>query len=190
MSAKDLYRFRVITGVALSPDEKRIAYTVERMDETDRKYYTNIFMLNTASRESRQFTHGNHNDGQPAWSHSGEHLAFVSTREKKTGIYIMPVGGGAEKKLLEVEGSISDLQWTPDDRHLVFDLQYADSHFVEDEKKKKEPPVYRHITRLFFRLDGLGRLQCRARPAGKIITCLQGRPRPRGHRCGEQKPRV
>ena len=54
MSAKDLYRFRVITGVALSPDEKRIAYTVERMDETDRKYYTNIFMLNTASRESRR----------------------------------------------------------------------------------------------------------------------------------------
>jgi len=158
ISARDLYRLRVPSGVAISPDERQVAYTIERMDEKERKYFTNIHMLDLTSGKSRQFTHGDWTDGQPVWSHDGEQLAFVSTRDKKTGIYVMPPGGGAERKLLEIEGSISQLQWTPDDKQLVFGLQYRDSHFIEDEKKKKEEPVFRHITRLYFRLDGAGYL--------------------------------
>ncbi len=158
ISAKDLFRLRVATGLDISPDEKRVAYCVERTDEKENKYFTNIFMLDIGTSESRQFTHGNHNDGQPVWSHDGEQLAFVSTREKKTGLYVMPAAGGAERQLLEVEGHISSLQWTPDDRQLVFGLQYKDSHFIKDKEKKNEPPVYRHITRLWFRLDGSGYL--------------------------------
>ncbi len=158
ITAEDLYRLRLATGVSISPDEKRTAYTVERMDEKDRKYYTNIFMLDVTSGVSTQFTHGNQVDGQPVWSTDGSQMAFVSSRDKKTGIYVMPANGGAERKLLEIEGSISNLQWTPDDKSLVFGLQYADSHFIEDEKRKKEAPVCRHITRLFFRLDGVGYL--------------------------------
>ena len=156
MSARDLYRLRVATGVAMSPDESQVAYCVERMDEKERKYFTNIHMLNVATGASRQFTHGDQADGQPAWSHDSARLAFVSTRDKKTGIYIMPADGGAERKLLEVEAQITSLQWTPDDKHLVFALKYLDSHFIEDEKRKKEAPVYRHITRLWYRLDGFG----------------------------------
>ncbi|RKX25984.1 MAG: hypothetical protein DRP45_04685 [Candidatus Zixiibacteriota bacterium] len=156
ITAEDLFRLRLATGLAMSPDERKIAYSVEWMDKKENKYFTNIHMLDIATSESRQFTHGNHSDGQPVWSHDGEQLAFVSKREKKTGVYIMPSGGGAECCLLEIEGSIDGLQWTPDDTDLVFDLQYADSHFIEDKKKQKEPPVYRHITRLWHRLDGMG----------------------------------
>jgi len=158
LSPKDLFRLRIATGLEISPDEKQVAYCVERMDQKQNKYFTNIFMLDIDSGESRQFTHGDHVDSQPVWSHDGEQLAFVSTREKKTGIYLMPVSGGAEKQLLEIEGNISSLQWSPDDRSLVFGLQYRDSHFIKDEKKKKDAPVYRHITRLWFRLDGTGYL--------------------------------
>jgi dipeptidyl aminopeptidase/acylaminoacyl peptidase len=156
ISTKDLFRLRVATGLAISPDEKRVAYCVERMDEKANKYFTNIFMLDIASGESAPFTHGDHNDGQPVWSHDGTRLAFVSTRDKKTGIYLMPTAGGAEMQLLMIEGNISCLQWSPDDSTLVFGLQYRDSHFIEDEKKKDKPPVYRHITELHYRLDGSG----------------------------------
>jgi len=156
IAAKDLLRLKLATGVAMSPDEKQVAYTIERIDEKKNKYFTNIFMLDIDTGESTQFTHGDHVDSQPIWSHDGSQMVFVSTRDKKTGIYTMPSQGGAERQLLEVEGSVESLQWTPDDKHLVFNLQYADSHFIKDEKKKKEPPVYRHITRLWFRLDGAG----------------------------------
>jgi len=113
-------------------------------------------MLNLKTGTSVQFTSGKQNDGKPHWSPHGQTLAFVSSRDKKTGIYLMPVSGGAERKLIEIEASIGELNWTPDGKKLVFCMRYKDSHFIKDEKKKTEPPVYRHITRLFYRLDGLG----------------------------------
>jgi len=156
LSGKDLYKLRLPTAVALSPCEKRIAYTVERMNEKDKKYFTNIYVHNLNDERSVPFTHGDHNDSSPVWSPDGSQLAFISTRDKKTGIYIIPSSGGAEKKIIEIEGVITHLQWTPDARQLVFALRYSDSHFIKDEKKKKEPPVYRHITKLFYRLDAMG----------------------------------
>ncbi len=158
LSAEDLYKLRVATSVALAPDEKQVAYTVERMDEEDQKYYCHLYVCDTAGGDITQYTHGKVHDSQPVWSSDGERIAFVSSRDKKTGIYIMPAAGGAEQQILEAEGSISDLQWTPDDKHLVFCLRYKDSHFIKDKQEKKKPPVFRHITRLFFRLDGAGYL--------------------------------
>ncbi len=156
MSPQDLFQLRVITGIALSPDEKKVAYCVERMDRDANKYFKNIMMLDVRTRTSSPFTNGEQSDGLPVWSHDGGRLAFVSNRNKKTGIYLMPSAGGSEKRLIEIDGTITSLQWTPDDRHLVFALRYNDSHYITDEKKKAEPPVYRHITRLYYRLDGEG----------------------------------
>ncbi len=156
VAAEDLFNLRIATSVSLSPDEKRIAYTVERIDKEDNKYYTNIFLYDLGRRESYAFTNGKHVDQKPSWSPDGSALAFVSVREKKTGIYVMPSGGGAERRIVELEASIGELNWTPDGKSLVFALRYNDSHEIEDEKKKSEPPVYRHITRLFYRLDGMG----------------------------------
>lgn len=156
ITGEDLFKLRVPTSVSISPDESLVAYPVERMDKKESKYFSNIYISDTSNGEATQFTHGNQVDRSPVFSPDGERIAFMSTRDKKSGIYLMPTGGGAERKLIEIDGTITDLQWTPDANALVFALRYNDSHFIKDEKKKKEPPVYRHITRLFYRLDGFG----------------------------------
>ncbi|HOP07208.1 MAG TPA: S9 family peptidase [candidate division Zixibacteria bacterium] len=156
LRADDLYRLRIPMGVAMSPGEDKVAYVIERMDEKELKYFSNIHLIDLKTGENRQFTYGNHNDGQPVFSPDGSMLAFVSTRNKKTGLYLMPVAGGAERRLIDLEAAISSLQWTPDGTGLLFCLRYNDSHFIKDEDKKNKPPVYRHITRLFYRLDGSG----------------------------------
>ncbi len=154
--AEDLFQLRIATSVAISPDESKIAYTVEKIDPDENKYFSHIHVLDRKTGESSQFTHGHIADGQPVWSPDGTQIAFLSTRKKKTGIYIIPATGGAERQIFEREASISNLQWHPDGKQFVFGMQYHDSHFITDEKEKKEQPVYRHITRLFFRLDGSG----------------------------------
>jgi dipeptidyl aminopeptidase/acylaminoacyl peptidase len=156
IAAHDLFRYQVLTSVSISPEERYVAYTVERIDAEDNKYYTNLHLLDLKIGTSSQFTHGKQSDGKPSWSLDGTQLAFVSTRDKKTGIYLIPVAGGAERKVIELEAAIGALNWTPDGKNLVFAMRYNDSHFIKDEKKKTEPPAYRHITRLFYRLDGLG----------------------------------
>ncbi len=157
LTANDLLRLRVATGVALSPDEDRIAYVIERMDQEEkRKYYSNIEVYDIDLGRSITYTHGDHSDATPTWSHDSGLLAFVSNRNKKTGIYIIPADGGSERRLIELDASIASLQFTPDDRELVFAMRYNDSHAEADEKKKKDAPLYRHIDRLFYRLDGSG----------------------------------
>ncbi len=152
----DLFNLKLPTSVSFSNNESKIAYTVEWMDKKENKYYQNLHLVDVNSQESVQFTHGNQNDSAAVWSPDDSQIAFISGRNKKMGIYLMPTVGGAEKKLIEIDGAISNMQWTPDCKFLVFALRYNDSHFIEDEKKKKEQPVYRHITKLFYRLDGLG----------------------------------
>lgn len=156
ITADDLFKLKVLTGLSLAPDEKKVAYTVEQVDFDANKYFTNIHMLDLATGKSDQFTHGQNGDGHPVWSKDSTRIAFTSSRDKKSGVYVMPASGGAEKKVFEAEAMIGDLIWHPDGKHILLCLRYKDSHFVTDEKKKNEPPVYRHITRLFYRLDGLG----------------------------------
>ena len=158
IKAEDIYQLSLPSSPAISPDEKSVAYTVERMDEKERKYFSNLYLLDIDSGKSVAFTHGDVNDRMPVWSPDGENIAFVSTRDKKTGIYLISVSGGAEKKLMELDAAVASLLWSPDGSQLIINLRYNDSHFIKDEKRKKEPPVFRHITRFFFRLDGAGYL--------------------------------
>ena len=156
VSTADLFNLKLPTSVSFSNNESKIAYTVEWMDEKKNKYFQNLHLVDINTQESVQFTHGNQNDTAAIWSPDDSQIAFISARDKKVGIYLMPTEGGAEKKLIEIDGAISNMQWTPDSKFLVFCLRYNDSHFIEDEKKKKEQPVFRHITKLFYRLDGAG----------------------------------
>ena len=156
IKAEDLFKLKLPLSVAMSPDEKKIAYTLEIIDKKDNKYYSNLHVYSITNKIDTPFTNGKYYDTQPVWSSDGNKLAFVSTRDKKTAIYIINTNGGAEIKIKELDASISNLQWAPDNSKLIFCLRYNDSHYIKDKKKKKEPPVFRHITRLFYRYDGAG----------------------------------
>ena len=50
-------------------------------------------------------------------------------------------------------------EWSPDGRRLVFEFQKKDADAIEreeDEEKRKLGIVYRHITRVNYRRDGVG----------------------------------
>lgn len=152
LQAEDLYRLSVITSVAMSPDESKVAYTIENIAEDKKKYFSRIYVANTKTGESRQFTFGEISDCNLVWSPDGKDIAFISTRNKKNGIYVIPSEGGAEKKIIEEDGLFVNLVWTPDGKELVYAFRYSDSHKEKDEKKKQEAPLYRHITRLHYRV--------------------------------------
>ncbi len=156
VKAEDIFKLKLPLVVAMSPDEKKIAYTLEIIDKDDNKYYSNLHVYDINKEIDTQYTNGKYYDSQPVWSTDGKRIAFVSSRDKKTAIYTINTDGGAEVKIKELDAAISDLQWAPDNLKLYFTLRYNDSHFIKDEKKKKEAPVYRHITKLFFKYDGAG----------------------------------
>jgi len=152
----DVCNLRVINATAISPDEKKIVYTVETVADDRKKYFSRLYVADIGSGENRQFTFGEVHDRDPLWSPDGKYIAFLSTRDKKSGIYVIPAAGGSERKIIEADGSFMSMNWTPDGKEIVYGFRFNDSHTEKDDKKKAEPPVYRHITRLAYRLDGSG----------------------------------
>ncbi len=161
MTAEDLYDFELITDNRLSPDGRHVVFSVQRVNRKTLKKHANLWIVPTDGGRARQFTHGDHTDGQPRWSPDGKTIAFASNRgdEKQPQIYLIPFGGGEARKLTDLKGDIAGFDWSPDGRQLVMQFRKKDQEVIEreqDEEKKKRGVVSRHITRVFFKLDGEG----------------------------------
>ena len=163
ITAEDLYRFELITDIRLSPDGRHVVFSLQRVDRKAEKRYSNLWIVPTGGGPARQFTYGDHVDGQPRWSPDGRSIAFVSNRsdEKQPQIYLIPFDGGEARRLTELQGSFGAFDWSPDGKRLVFQFRKKDADVIEreqDEQKKQRGVVARHVTRVFFKLDGEGYL--------------------------------
>jgi dipeptidyl aminopeptidase/acylaminoacyl peptidase len=160
MTREDLLDFKFMRGLDISPDGTKVVYTLEWIDKKENKYYSNLWVYDCAKDSHTQFTFGNNKDREPRFSPGGGQILFCSSREKQDGIYLISASGGSERNLLKRRGSLGAVSFSSDGANLVF--QFRKSHNAPDEeteakiKESEKAPAYRHITRLFYRLDGDG----------------------------------
>lgn len=163
VTAEDLYRYELITDAQLSPDGQNVVYVVQRVDAKTEKRYSNLWVVPTGRDEARQFTYGNQSDTYPRWSPDGQTIAFLSNRanEQQVQIYLIPFNGGEARPLTEMKGSFAGFAWSPDGKKLVCQFRKPDKEALEreaDKQKKELGVVSRRITRLLYKLNGVGYL--------------------------------
>ena len=150
----------MVGAPALSPDGSRVAFVHKKVGPRN-NYVTNIWMMDTDRGEPRQFTAGDR-DGAPVWSPDGTMLAFVGGRQKGAPqVYVMPTDGGEARALTELpEGTLYQLKWSGDGKHLAFSFrEQAEELKKEPTRARKEeggttPPLVTES--IFYRLDGDG----------------------------------
>ena len=160
MKPEDVYALTSVVDPRLSPDGRRVAYTVSRVDEEANAYRTAIWVAPLdGSAEPRQFTSGERNDGSPRWSPDGRWLAFVSSRDgedekkAKSQLYVMAADGGEPRKLTDGKESVDSVAWSPDSQRIAFARRVPDEAYEEEDDRRRPP---RRFTRVFFKLDGVG----------------------------------
>ncbi|MBD3334591.1 MAG: prolyl oligopeptidase family serine peptidase [Candidatus Eisenbacteria bacterium] len=170
---EDLLSLKFVRAGRLSPDGSIYIFPVQSARRDRKGYDCRLYMVKTTDGSLRQLTFGKKSDGPPVLSPDGKLAAFVAKRGKHPGIHILPTDGGEARPLVEKDGEFSDLSFSPDGRQILCTFRPSDprddqgadkqdkqskTHKEKDDDKpeKKEPPVFRHITRLFYRLDGQG----------------------------------
>jgi dipeptidyl aminopeptidase/acylaminoacyl peptidase len=120
----DLLKLSTAGQLTISPDGRQVAYvlTQRAAREKDEYYYTrNIYLAPMdGSRPPRPLTHGDRNDGQPAWSPDGRHLAFTRTHEGKSQIWILPLEGGEAYPLTRAKHGAAQPRWSPSGDAILF----------------------------------------------------------------------
>lgn len=110
-TAKEALSMERPMGVVISPDGKHVAYTASRTNWEDNVNESDVYLAEVASGARRRLTAGKKAAMAPAWSPDGKSLAFLSNREGKNQIYVLPLEGGEAVQLTDHETAVSSFEW-------------------------------------------------------------------------------
>jgi dipeptidyl aminopeptidase/acylaminoacyl peptidase len=122
-------------AVALSPDGRRVAYTVTQTNWDENSYETEIFLVESGG-EPVQLTRARKSSQSPAWSPDGRWLAFVSDRSDKRQIYAISPAGGEARALTDVDEGVGGFEWSPDGSQIAFTMSDAKTDALKEQDKK------------------------------------------------------
>jgi dipeptidyl aminopeptidase/acylaminoacyl peptidase len=170
MEKDDLFKLEFLQAGQLSPDSKSVIYAISHHDAQDDKDYINLWVVQPATKTSRQLTFGKVVDILPQWSPDGKHIAFMSTRAGAPQIFVLPVAGGEAKQLTTLKQGIGGgITWSPDGKQIAFTAGAAPEAMPDRSKP------YR-LKRKVYRFDGLGYLDDSLQDI-YVINAAGGAPR-------------
>jgi dipeptidyl aminopeptidase/acylaminoacyl peptidase len=143
-SPEQCLKIKNITAVVPSPDASKVVYTVREAVMTDDRseYINQVWMCNSNGSIAIQLTKGDKNSSNPKWSPDGKWIAFTSSRDSKTNLYMLPVDGGESEKLTDVKTSVGNYEWSHDGKMIGFTMIDAAADKEEKDKKAKNDWYY------------------------------------------------
>lgn len=125
---------------------------------------TNLWIVQSDGTEHRPLTSGHRNDGSPRWSPDGKRLAYTSSIDGTSQLYVRWMDTGQVAKLTQLLRGPAGLSWSPDGKWLAFSMLVPAKKTPIATMPPKprgaewaKPPVV--IEELRYRADGAGYLE-------------------------------
>lgn len=170
VTPEDYFSFEFISDPNLSPDGKLVAYVVTKIDRTQNRRNSSIWMVGSDGvRAPRQFTTSPQSTTAPRWSPDGKWLAFLSSRPatepttpadgsspstepSRNQVYLLSMNGGEARRLTNLKNGVSSFRWSPDGTRLVVVSRVGPS----DARESKDRSDVRHYKNMSYKFNDTG----------------------------------
>ncbi len=129
-SYTDIFDLEYVSDPQISPNGDWAVYRRMAFDIMEDKVSGNLWMIKTDGSKHQKLTSREVSESNPRWSPQGDRLAFVSSTNEGSEIYIHWIASGKIAKVTQLPFSPSALTWSPNGQQLAFSMNV-----------EKEPPV-------------------------------------------------
>ncbi len=158
LSIEQFLDWEYVASPQISPDGKQIVYTKHWPDKVNDKYEDEIWIMDADGGHNRFLVKGS----QGRWAPDSKRLAYVA-QGQPTGaqIFLKWIDLPGETQLTRLERGPSNLSWSPDGKHIAFNMNVPDtSGFTVKMPARPQGAKWidapRVVDRLNYRNDGSG----------------------------------
>ena len=161
LQALDVFDLEWVSDPQISPDGTQVVYRRNGFDIMKDNSRGNLWIIYTDGSSHRKLTSREVNESQSSWSPNGDRIAFVSSTDEGSELYMFWINTGQIAKLSQLEKSPDNLTWSPDGKHLAFTMFIAEeAPVIAKMPKKPEGAKWAEPARITDRLkheaDGSG----------------------------------
>ncbi len=131
----DLYKIVSVGEPAFSPDGTKIVAVERRVDVTGDKRHSTLVVTDVATKVHRPLTFDRDGVDAPAWSPSGDAIAFIANDTKKHGqVYVLPLAGGDARQITSTADGVQQFAWRPSGDSIAYVTSDPDPRKAAIEK--------------------------------------------------------
>ena len=161
LQLENVFDLEYANQLEMTNNGKTVYFVRNRMDiKSDRKV-SNIWSVDSDSTLLQPLTSGVHMDYSPVLSPDESRLAFISTRDGSSQIYIKWLKTGAVAKISNLIESPSSLHWSPNGKQLIFS-KFVPAKVASPVNLPGKPEgadwadPAKYIDEVYYRADGGG----------------------------------
>jgi dipeptidyl aminopeptidase/acylaminoacyl peptidase len=150
---EDLLKVRRVGDPQVSPDGKRVAFTVGDVNFDANRIVTQIYVMSIEGGSMKQLTTGDRSSSAPRWSPDGKKIAYTTGSQ----VWVMDSDGDNKEQVTKISTGAAAPVWSPDGKWIAFtsdvypDCDNDDCNKKRDEQAEANKVKAHIVTRLLYK---------------------------------------
>jgi dipeptidyl aminopeptidase/acylaminoacyl peptidase len=160
----DVFQLEWANDPQISPDGNQVVYVRSGYDIMKDRRQGQLWIINSDGSSHQKVTPRDVSESSPRWSPDGTRIAFTSSSDAGSEVFVYWIAAGKLARLTQLERSPGGISWSPDGTKIAFSMLVPETppYLVKAPKAPKganwadKPRV---TTRLKYEQDGSGYIE-------------------------------